>query len=221
MPAEINGVPPSRSKCILLSLQVQRIPFITARNLVVSHHYLHSIPGGTMLTFGVFLETRLMGAIVFGAGPQNGFRLVDGARMEDCLTLTRLWLTDVLPRNSESRVLGFTIKAMQKYTSVKFLVSYCDPVQGHIGTIYLATNWLYTGLSTPMSLFDLGDGVARHSRSFAHAFGTRSISYFKSHEMQVHQLNQTGKYRYVYFLDKSWATRLRPLVLPYPRKEPQ
>ena len=45
-----------------------------------------------MLTFGVFLNSQLMGAITFGAGPFNVYSLVEGARPDDCLTLTRLAL---------------------------------------------------------------------------------------------------------------------------------
>jgi len=179
---ESSGSNPS---LILKSLRVQQVPLVLAKSVVVRHHYSHSIPGGTMLTFGVFLESRLMGAIVFGAGPQNAFRLVDGAQPEDCLTLTRLWLSDELPGNSESRVLGITLKALRRHTSVKFLVSYADPVMGHRGTVYQATNWLFTGLSAAVPRYDLGDGLARHSRSFAHAFGTRSIKYLESQGMQI------------------------------------
>jgi hypothetical protein len=142
-------------------------------SIIVAFHYLHSMPGGSQLCFGVFLGPRILGALVLGCGPAHAYKLVEGAAREDCMTLTRLWLSDELPANSESRIISAMIRALRKYTSVKFLISYADPAAGHFGTIYQATNWTYTGLSEAMPYYDLGDGVARHSRSLSHAFGTQ------------------------------------------------
>jgi hypothetical protein len=131
----------------LHSLQVQPIPILMARRLLEREHYLHSLPGGTKLAFGVFLGGGLMGALTLGIGPLNAYSLVEGATPDDCLTLTRLWLSDSLPQNSESRCLGVVLRSLKRHTSLKFLVSYADPTQGHLGTIYQATGWLYIGLS--------------------------------------------------------------------------
>jgi hypothetical protein len=201
------------------SIQVRPIPFSIAKKLIVQHHYLHSLPGGTMLAFGIFCENSLKGAITFGAGPQNAFRLVNNALPENCLTLTRLWLSAQLPFNSESRIIGTCLKALKKNTHIKFLVTYADPSHGHVGTIYQATNWLYTGLSDAVSLMDIGDGIPRHSRSIGHAFGTRSIHYLMSSGISVKSITQSPKYRYIYFLDKAWISQLNISVLPYPKKE--
>jgi hypothetical protein len=195
------------------------VPFSIARQLLVQKHYLHSFPGGTKLTFGAFIGTRLLGALTLGAGPANAYSLVDGATPDDCLTLSRLWLSDELPKNSESRFLGIVIRALKRNTSQKFLVSYADPAQGHLGTIYQATNWLYTGLSEAMPLYDVGDGKLRHSRSLSHAFGTHSVQHFAKHGIAVKLAPQPAKHRYVYFLGPSWQQRLNVPVLPYPKKE--
>jgi len=208
----------SRPTSPLHCLQVRPIPLMAAKALLVREHYLHSMPGGTRLAFGVFMGNRLMGTITFGVGPYLAHRLVEGASPDDCLTLTRLWLSDELPANSESRVLGIALRALKKHSSVKFLVTYADPSQGHSGTIYQATGWTYTGLSEAMPLYDLGDGKARHSRSVSHAFGTHSMRHFASCGVDVRQLPQAAKHRYVYFLDRCWSSRLKTPPLPYPRK---
>src|ERR687892_2299441 len=122
----------------LQQLLVKPAPFVVARKLLEREHYLHSFPGGTKLAFGAFVVTRLLGALTLGAGPANAYSLVDGATPDDCLTLTRLWLSDELPKNSESRFLGIVIRALRKNTDLKFLVTYTDPAQGHLGTIYQA-----------------------------------------------------------------------------------
>ena len=203
----------------LRSIHLQPIPFATVRQIVVRHHDLHSLPGGTKLAFGTSLEGKLLGAITFGVGPYNSFSLVEEACPDDCLTLTRLWLSEKLPSNSESRVLSVCLRYLRKYTKLKFIITYADPAQGHVGTIYQATGWLYTGLSEPTPKFDIGDGIARHSRSLAHAFGSHSLKYLSERGLKVKVLPQIPKHRYVYFLDKNCRNKLKAPVLPYPKKE--
>ena len=184
---------------------------IFAKEVIVKNHYLHSLPGGTQLAFGVFLDRRLMGAITLGVGSFNAHSLVEGGSARDCLTLSRLWLADELPKKSESKVIGTVLKFLKKHTNLKFLLSYADPAQNHTGTIYQATGWLYTGLSDAMPLYDIGDGKPRHSRSLAHAFGTHSLKHFKRHGVEVKLVPQEAKHRYVQFLDRDWQDRLREI----------
>ena len=203
----------------LQSIRVQPIPFFAAKKILVKHHYLHSLPGGTKLAFGAFVEGKLLGALTFGAGPHNAFALVEGACPDNCLTLTRLWLSEKLPPNSESRVISVCLRYLRKYTSLKFIITYADPVQGHVGTIYQATGWLYTGLSVATPKFDIGDGVARHSRSLAQIFGSHSSKYLKEHGLGIKVLPQLPKHRYIYFLNRDYQNRLKPHTRPYPKKE--
>ncbi len=203
----------------LHEMRVQPIPFIAAKRLIEKHHYLHSIPGGTKLTFGALANKKLLGAVTFGVGPHNAYKLVEGTAQSDCLTLTRLWLSDELPANSESRVIAICLRALKKNTQVKFIVSYADPTLGHVGTIYQATGWIYTGLSEAMPMFDLGDGELRHSRSLSHSYGIHSLKHFESCGLKVRVVSQARKHRYVYFLDPTYKKRLTVKILPYPKKE--
>ena len=210
--------PGSTPRAALQSTQVRPIPMRIAKAIVVRNHYLHSLPGGSKLAFGVMIDGRLMGVVTLGVGPYNTSTLVDGASSDDCLSLTRLWLSDKLPGNSESRVLGVVLRSLKKHTKVKFLVTYADPVNGHVGTIYQATNWLYTGLSEPTPLYDLGDGTYAHCRTVATKYGSRSVKYLSDQGLPVKLVPQSAKHRYVYFLDLSWLPQLKVPVLPYPEK---
>ena len=204
---------------IVMSLNITPISQIDAKQLLVCHHYLHSFPGGTRLSFGVYLDARLLGALTFGVGPYLGYKLVKDASPDDVVTLTRLWLSDDLPKNSESHVIGIVLRSLRKDTSLKFVLAYSDPAAGHVGTIYQATNWLYTGLSSATPLYDIGDGIMHHSRSLAHQLGSHSIRYLTYRGIVVKTVPQMAKHRYIYFLDDSWRTRLLVPVLPYPKKE--
>ena len=204
---------------IVKDLNIAPISQIDAKEILIPNHYLHSFPGGTKLSFGVYLDARLLGALTFGVGPYLGYKLVKDASPDDVVTLTRLWLSDGLPKNSESRVIGIVLRSLRKETSLKFVLAYSDPAAGHVGTIYQATNWLYTGLSSATPLYDIGDGIMHHSRSLAHQLGSHSIRYLTYRGIVVKTVPQMAKHRYIYFLDDSWRTRLLVPVLPYPKKD--
>ena len=192
-----------------------------AKELIVFHHYLHTLPGATAIAFGVLLGGRLLGALTLGAGPSNAYRLVEGASPRDCIVLTRLWLSDELPPNAESRVIGIVLRNLARHTNLKFVVSYADPAAGHVGTIYQASNWQYLGLSQATPLYCLAGESPRHSRSFSHSFGTRNVSHFAARGVSLHKIPQQPKHRYLYPLDPSCRDRLSVPVLPYPKLDTQ
>ena len=203
----------------LKDLRLIPISLVVAKRLLVPNHYSHSLPGGTKLSFGVMLDACLLGVLTFGVGPYLGYKLVEGATPDEDITLTRLWLSDQLPPNSESKVLGITLRSLKRDTSIKFILAYSDPAVGHLGIIYQATNWLYTGLSSATPLYDIGDGTLHHSRSLAHQLGSHSIRYLTSKGIMVNTVPQSAKHRYIYFLDQSCRPRLTVPVLPYPKKD--
>ena len=209
----------SNPSAALHAIRVIPVAIRIAKQIIVRHHYLHTLPGGTCLAFGILIQRSLAGALTLGVGSTNAHRLVEGASPENCLSLTRLWMSDDLPPNSESRVLGIVIRGLRRHTNIKFLVTYADPSQGHVGTIYQATNWVYTGVSSAMSRYDVGDGKPRHSRSLGHSFGTHSVRYFAAHGVKIKMVPQTAKHRYLFFLDSSWRGRLAVPHLPYPKQE--
>lgn len=213
-----NSDPGAPRTFSLKEIGLKPISYQVVKTLLERHHYLHSVSGGTLLLFGAFIGNRLLGAIQFSRGSAQAHKLVEGAAMADCATLARLWLSDELPKNSESRVLGIALRALKRHTSVRFLISYADPSQHHLGIIYQATNWLYTGLSGATPLFDLGDGIARHSRSISIRFGSHSLAHFQSRGVAIKKVPQSAKHRYVFFLDPAWRDRLLLPVLPYPKE---
>jgi len=81
---------------VINNLRLIPISLTVAKTLLVPNHYSHSLPGGTKLIFGVMLNTRLFGAMTFGVGPYLGYKLVNESTPDDCVTLTRLWLSSVL-----------------------------------------------------------------------------------------------------------------------------
>ena len=73
----------------------------------------------------------------------------DHARSRDVYELNRLWAADGLPKNIESRFIGWCLRELKKIRPDTILVSYADGSKHHIGIVYQATNWVYTGQSLP------------------------------------------------------------------------
>jgi hypothetical protein len=177
------------------------------------------MPAAPRLCLGVYLDETLQGALVFTSGPRYGYRLLSGAAPQKVSVLARLWLSDSLPPNSESRVIGIALRLVRKSTGWKLLLSYADPMVGHAGTIYQATGWIYLGQTEPNSYIDL-DGSLLHPRTVYRSYGSNSISHLRASGINARRSVALGKYRYAYVLDPRWLWRLRQSAKPPPRKEP-
>lgn len=113
----------------------------TAARLVVREHYLHRKPP-ISFAFGLYVQGRLSGVVTYGTPPSRHLQMSacpsDPGRVVE---LNRLWLDDALPRNSESWFVSRTLKMLPP----RIVVSYADPLFGHVGIIYRALNFRYAG----------------------------------------------------------------------------
>jgi hypothetical protein len=176
--------------------------------MIETYHYLHSMPAGAILCFGVYAEDVLVGAVVFTCGARLGHRLLWAARPDDVITLARLYLIDELPKNSESRVLGYVLRHLRRHCPWKLVLSYADPAAGHTGTIYRATGWLYLGVTEPSSYVDIGDGALHHPRTVFNSLGANNVRHLRATGIAAVRRQMVGKHRYAYLLDPSWGWRL-------------
>ena len=113
----------------LRSLRIKPIPFILARSLINRNHYLHSFPGGTKLSFGIFYQSFLMGAITLGVGPIP--RLWPGERAR--LLKIVYYYPDCGSQMSYREIPNPTLLAWyfhvtQAETNLKFVVTYSRSV---------------------------------------------------------------------------------------------
>lgn len=131
--------------------------------------------------------------------------------------LTRLWVRDDAPRNGESYLIGNSIKN----SGFEVLVSFADTSQGHLGVVYQATNWLYTGLSSPHKDWVLRGHSGKHSRHTWDEWGGIEEAK-KVIPERMYQVDRPRKHRYVYInargsRRKYLVSLLRYPVLPYPK----
>lgn len=107
---------------------------------ISERHYLGRTPPGARLRLAFFHEGVCVGGMLWGRPTARAY---DQFHM---LELTRMYLDDICPRNSESRCIGLATKLIRKlFPEVHTLISYSDPAYGHTGTIYRAAGWQING----------------------------------------------------------------------------
>lgn len=143
-----------------------------ARAFVESHHYSGSYPAARR-RFGLFERGDLVGVAVFSV-PMRAEALRPWS-MSDALDLGRFVLLDGVRANGESWFLARCLEALKR-EGFAGVVSLSDPTPrtsasgaivfgGHVGTIYQASNAVYTGRASPQTLRILPDGSVFSNRA--------------------------------------------------------
>jgi hypothetical protein len=213
----VRGRPP---RSIIRSLIVREVPSGVVSQIITDQHFLHSMPSAPLVCFGVHLDESLVGALVVTAGARHAHRLLAGSHQGTVATVARLWITDQIPKNAESRVLSVVSKELRQSGRFRALVSFADPAAGHVGTIYQAAGWSYLGQSEPSRYVEL-DGEIHHPRSVYSRHRTNSPGRLRAMGIPARAIVVGGKHRYCLVLDRSWAWRLSMTAKPYPRAGPQ
>jgi hypothetical protein len=196
-------------------------------------HYSGKVTQNSQLHIGVYYDGALEGAIQFG--PSLDKRkiqgLVPGTGWNDFLELNRLAFSDRLPRNSESRALGISLRLLRREApQVKWVVSFADATQCGDGTIYRAAGFVLTGIKTSDALAKLPSGEVIHKmtlhsqpttprpelggRTFYQVTAGRYNwkAYCAAANAEIlpgHQL------RYIYFVDPAYRELLAVPELPF------
>jgi hypothetical protein len=167
-----------------------------ARLAIIEKHYLHR---GCSISWawGIIVDEKIKGVLTVGKPCSTTVcsGVCGKERSADVYELNRLWLDDSLPCNSESQFIGWCLRELRKTNRNVILVSYADTKssegapEGHAGTIYQSTNWIYTGTSV-----QFGDKVRG----------------------QV--VERSSKHRYVFFLNAADKKLLQWKILPYPKR---
>lgn len=175
------------------------------RLFIETYHYSRSINGVKITQcFSVTYQDQLVGAVLFGQLSTTAWKKF-GSSEREVLELRRLVLLDDCGRNSESRVVGYCLRWIKKnLPHVNVIVSYADPMYGHTGVIYKASNFSLVGITPDdKGYFDPSTGKTYHSRALRtkykgdyKPFVKRLRAKLVSGELQPVVLK--GKYCYVY-----------------------
>ena len=186
-----------------------------AIDIIIKKHYLHR-RAPCSIAFGLFQNSNLVGVILYGTPASSPLRkgICGPEEAKNVIELTRLWVDDSVPKNAESFLISNTVSHAGK----PIIVSFADPTAGHVGYVYQAANWIYTGLSAKRTNWTV-EGLSQHSHTIADKFNSvEDIKKFYGSRFSLQPRPQ--KHRYIWFCRarrKELLTKLRYPILPYPK----
>jgi hypothetical protein len=197
---------------------IKKIPRKDAINIIIKNHYLHrSCP--CSFSFGLIEKSTglIKGVVIYGTPASAPLRkgICGVEEKNNVIELTRLWVDDEVPKNGESFLIGNTIKKVDK----EIIVSFAEIEQGHIGTVYQATNWIYTGLSAKRTNWVI-EGIDKHSHTIADKYTSKQLKEKYGDKFKL--VPRPRKHRYVYFNCNSkrkskLLKKLKYPIKPYPK----
>lgn len=165
------------------TINVERITYQDAKPFILNIHYARRMPC-VQYAFGLRYDGKLIGVVTYGqpASPPLCKGIAGEEHRKQVLELNRLV---ILPRYNGKNYASFLVgKSLKMLPHKTFVVSYADwGGWNHIGYVYQATNWLYTGLTKPRTDKYSESGHARH---------------YKQNETR--RQIRTAKHRYVYLV---------------------
>lgn len=197
------------------------IDYKTATVIVIKNHYLHR-RAPCSKAYGLFCKkcNYIIGVVIYGVSCSStllkGICGVD--EQKNVYELTRLWIKDGTPKNTESFLIGNTLKLLDK----EIIVSFAEIQQGHNGTIYQATNFFYCGLSAKFKDPKVKGLEHQHHATYANRMTMQQIKEKYGSE-NVYYIDRPRKHRYIYINSKGkrkkeLINKLKYDILPYPKK---
>lgn len=198
--------------------------FVTAevaRMACAKWYYRPEMPLGKLVRIGVWELGVFKGVVIFGMGASADLGTPYGLTGFECCEMVRAAL-DHDHKTSMSRIIAIALKMLKKQSpGLRAVVSFSDPAAGHVGTIYQAMGWIYTGTTASDKQYIDPAGRVWHSRlasktGWKKGLGGSLIKCAKTSECRAIKLE--GKHRYVWPFDTAIALVIRKREKPYPKK---
>jgi hypothetical protein len=177
---------------------------------IMRWHYSKRMPKGKLARIGVWENGAFIGAVLYGNGANKDLLNQYGLTSTQGAELVRV----ALKRHAVevSRVVSISMRMLRKaFPSLRLLVSFADPEQGHAGGIYQAGNWIYSGRTNAADEY-IYKGKRWHGRAF------RCSHKGMEHHPEVTIVKGTSKHRYLMPLDDEMRRRVACLAKPYPKR---
>ncbi len=174
-----------------------------ANRIIRALHYSGKVVNNSQLHLGVFIGDRCGGAMQFGPSldKRKIIGLVKGTLWNEFLELNRCAFADWLPRNGESRSIGYAMRFIKKtYPWMKWVISFADGTQCGDGTIYRASGFVLTGIKVNHQIWEApsgdvfndtsvrpGIGGAKERERPARVFSRTSLTDGRSKQQQQQQ----------------------------------
>lgn len=191
-----------------------------ANRIIRALHYSGKVVPNSQIHFGVFLDGKCGGALSFG--PSIDIRrmlpLIRGTKWREILELNRLAFADWLPRNSESRALGVTMRLIRRlYPWKTWVVSFADATRCGDGAIYRASGFVLTAIKPNRQLLCLSDGRVVATKTLDNPNHQGAGGRYGSAIARQNGATYLPGFhlRYIYFLDPTARERLTVPIIPF------
>ncbi len=188
---------------------------------LLQKHYAKRIPQ-IMFAFGLYEENQLIGVVTYGipASPALCMGICGKEYADKVLELNRVCLMNN-DKNQASFLVANSIKLLPKPT---IIVSYADTGKGHVGYVYQATNFLYTGLSANRVDWTVKGLEHKHSKTLSDGMTLESIK--EKYGDDFYYTERSRKHRYIYFHGNKTQKKILNSLLkyeiePYPKGNSQ
>jgi hypothetical protein len=192
-----------------VDLKLDWCSYQAAKYAVKHWHYSRSLSSGRNVYLGIWENSEFIGSIVFGIGSGNATNGIRYGLARNCemAELTRVALKEK-HCSSVSRIVAIGLRMLRKQSpGIRLVISMADPQQGHIGAIYQAGNWIYTGRTKPDVMY-LHRGKWVHHRTATSAGSAAGLP----------SKPVPPKYRYLMPLDDDMRQQIISLAKPYPKR---
>lgn len=200
------------------NLKLAFCSYAAAKFAVTHWHYSGHMPDSKCVKVGVYENEKFIGAVIFSRGV-SGSNLAKTYKLKttEICELSRVALK--AHETPVTRIVSIAIKMLRKFCpGLKLIISYADANQGHVGAIYQAGNWIYTGESASVPIYIGKSGRVYHDRSVSTSgvkehYGRMSRCPKKT-DLEV--IKQIPKHRYFMAFDPELAKKIERK--PYPKK---
>lgn len=187
----------------------------------LKYHYAKCVPV-VAIAFNVYNDTgEWCGVICYGFGATPNIARPFNKWAGQVIELVRVALNGKQGHGKTSQAVAITIRELPKYyPAIDIIVSYADMDQDHYGTLYQATNWIYTGLTNAdtRGAF-IVHGKKMHPKSVHSKGWKQSLLWLRENvDKNASEFITKGKHKYVYPIDKRMRKRIEILNVPYPKK---
>ena len=204
---------------------IREIKLVTRKDylpFMLDIHYAKRIPS-VSYSYGLFKNKKLEGIVSYGTPPSSTLRrgIAGDDYISDILELNRLVLR-CNHKNDSSWLIANSLKALPRN---KIIVSYADTSQDHVGYVYQATNFIYTGLSAKRTDWKVRGKENLHSQSIVDEFRgqpNRSKLMREKYGDDFYSVDRPRKHRYIFIVgSKSYRKRalknLKYPIVNYPK----
>jgi len=202
-----------------MSLRLDFCSHQAAKHAVLRWHYSRKMPASKLVRIGVWEAGKFLGVILYGVGANRHLARPFGLETTEGCELVRVALAPGR-KSPTSKCLAISLRLLQRQSpGLRLVVSYADMKEGHLGTIYQATNWLFVG-SSKQSYLKVR-GKIEHPRSLYDRFGPKgqSVPWLQAHvDPRAQRVAMPAKLKYVWPLDRTLRPQLASIAQPYPKR---